>query len=240
MVLNTSAFTGGMFAILKSFLFWIILGIAFIGGALIILVIRRNKKLTIPYIELVDIGRGKLGVTYKGKKNRCGWFRHHTALFGLYDYGYEEVCKTKDKRVILNVSSEDYHDINGRPGLIVQRSPEDPRILVPVTNAVLQNYKLLNTIAPAEYRGTAVDIIKQAEKETEDKTLKVIQYALLGGLIIIVLISIILIIQMVKSGQDKAGELILQAGQMSQENIKTICANYNHAGEVVASTSGAP
>lgn len=234
---GTVNFTNGLFSLLGTLVFWIILGVCFLGGALTILIIRRKRKLNIPYIELLDIGRGKVSVK-AGKKQKAGWFKHHSTLFGLWDYGYEEICKTKDKRIILNVSAEDYHDINGTPGLILQRSPEDPNILVPVTNAKLINGALLNTIAPAEFRGVAVDIIRKGEKETSDRTKEIVQWVLFGGTILFALIAIILIVQMVNSGQDKASALILQAGQINSDNLKTICANYGHVGTAIA--SGAP
>jgi len=238
-MLNTTNITSGLVGMLGTFVFWIVLLICFLGGALTILIIRKNKKLTIPFIEVLDIGRGKVSIK-QGKKNKAGWFKHHTTLMGLWDYGYEEVCKTKDKRIILNVSAEDYHDLNGKPGLILQRSPEDPNILVPVNKVELKNGNILNTIAPADYRGVAVDIIKKGEKETADKTKEIVQWVIFGGVIIFALIAIILIVQMVKSGQSQAKDLILQAGKISQDNIKTICTNFNHVGGAVASTGGAP
>lgn len=236
-MVGTVNFTSGLFGLLGTLGFWIILGICFLGGAFTILIIRKNRKLNIPYIELLDIGRGKVSAKFN-RKTKAGWFKHHTTLFGLWDYGYEEVCLTKDGRKVLNISAEDYHDINGKPGLILQRSPEDPNLLVPINKAELKNGDLLNTIAPADFRGVAVDIIKKGEKETADRTKEIVQWVIFGGVILFALIAIILIVQMVKSGQDKAGDLILQAGKISSENIKTICANYGHVGKTVV--SGAP
>ena len=97
-------------------------------------------------IEVTDLGRSTAGVKF-GKKCKAGYFKHRTTFFGLYDYGYEEVCKTKDGREILNVSSEDFHEINGKMGLIVQRSPEDPRVLVPINKCKLDNGQNLNNYA---------------------------------------------------------------------------------------------
>jgi len=233
--LDTSSFTGGMFTVLSSLLFWLILGIAFIIVAFGILIVRKKRKLTTKVIELTSLGRGKLGIRY-GKKLKGGWFKHNTTFFGLWDYGQEEVFKLKDGRQVLNLSSEDFHEINGQMGVIVQRSPEDPRILAPISKSKLENGHLLNTIAPADYRGTVVDIIKKAEKETQDKIDKVMQWVFWGGIILFSFIAIILITQMVKNGQTEAKDLILEAGKMNKENLKTICEGFKTVGESVTSS----
>lgn len=238
-LIDTSTFTGGMFSILSSLLFWLVMAVVFVIIAFMFLVVRRNKKLSINIIECTPLGRGKLGIK-SGKKLKGGWFKHRTTLFGLWDYGYEEAFKTKDKRTVLSVSSEDYHEINGKMGLICLRSPEDPKILVPVNQAKIENGDLLFKIAPADYRSTVVDIVKKAEKETQDKTDKIVQWVMWGGIIIFSFIAIVMIVQMVKSGQADAKELILEAGKMNTENLKTICQGVKTVGEAVASTGNAP
>lgn len=234
--MDTSGYTGMIFNLLSSVLFWVILAVIFVGIAFATLIIRRKRKLVLPYIEITDLGRSKGGFKF-GKKQKAGYFKEKTFFLNLIDYGNEEICKTRDGRIILNVSSEDYHEINGEMGLIVQRSPEDPRILVPLTKVELQNGKLLNTIAPAEYRGVALDIIKKAEKETADSKDKILQYVFWGGIIIFSFIAILLITQMVQKGQANASQLILEAGRMNAENLKTICQGIAHVGDVVSSTA---
>jgi len=232
--MDTSSFTGGMFALLSSALFWGALALILVGTVFGVLIIRKKRKLTIPVLELVPLGRGKIGVKI-GKKHKAGWFKHNVAFFGLWDYGHEEVFKMKDNRIILNISSEDYHEINGKMGVIAMRSPEDPRILVPISKSTLENGDLLNKIAPADYRGVVVDIIKKAEKETSDKLDKIMQFVFWGGIILFSFICIILITQMVKNGQTEAKDLILEAGRMSQENLKIACQGVQHVGEAVVS-----
>jgi hypothetical protein len=236
MALNTSAFTGGLFQLLGSLFFWLILLLIFVVFVFGFLVVNKKRKLTIPFIEVTDLGRSKAGIK-SGKKKVAGYFKHNSTFFGLWDYGYEEVCKTKDGRLILNVSSEDFHEINGKMGLIVQRAPEDPRILVPINKCKLENGELLNKIAPADYRGVVVDIIKKAEKETQDKVDKVMQWFFWGGIIIFSFIAIILITQMVKNGQTEAKDLILEAGKINTENLKAICQGVQHTGEAIASSA---
>jgi hypothetical protein len=236
--MDTSGFTGGMFALLGSLFFWLIMALIFVLVAFGFLLIRKKKKLSVSIIEITPLGRGKVGLK-SGRKLKGGWFKHKTAFFGLWDYGYEEVFKTKDNRQVLSISSEDYHEINGKMGLICMRSPEDPRILVPVNKMEMKNGELLNEIAPADYRSVVVDIIKKAEKETSDRTDKIMQWVFWGGIIIFSFIAIAMIVNMVKSGQTEAKDLILEAGNLRQDQLKTICQGLAHAGESVA-TSTAP
>ncbi len=236
MGLDTSTFTGGMFTLLSSLLFWGILALVLIVAVFGVLIIKKNRKLTTPIVEITSLGRGKVGVR-AGKKMVGGWFKHNSTFFGLWDYGQEEVFKLKDGRILLNISSEDFHEINGKMGILAMRSPEDPRILVPLCKASVENGELLTKIAPADYRGTVVDIIKKAEKETSDKIDKIMQFVFWGGILLFSFISIILITQMVKNGQTEAKDLILEAGRMSSEQLKTICQGYQHIGEAVGSST---
>lgn len=231
--LDTSSFTSMLFKLFSSFFFWFIALIAFVITVIGGLWFRKKRKLRFPTYVLTDLGKGKMGIETKLK---CGWFKHRVTLFGLYDYGGEEILKTSDGRQIIDASSEDFQEINGVRGIVCIRSPEDPRILIPVTKMSVKNGELINEIAPASFRETAVNIIKQTEKETSDKWEKITQWIIFGGVIIFALISIILIVQMVKNGQSEAKDLILEAGRINKENIQTICSGY--VSDTVA--SGAP
>ena len=213
-----------------------VLAILFVVVVFGFLFIRRNRKLINPIFEITSLGRGKVGIK-AGRKMMGGWFKSNTTFFGLWDYGYEEVYRLRDGREVLNISSEDFHEINGKMGVLVQRSPEDPRILVPINRVTLENGSLLTKIAPADYRGVVVDIIKKAEKETSDKLDKIMQYAFWGGIILFSFISIILITQMVKNGQTEAKDLILEAGKMGAEQLKVICQGVQHVGDTIASST---
>jgi len=238
MALDTTGFTSGMFGLLTSGLFWLVIIAVFVAVVFGFLLIRKNRKLSNPVYEITSLGRGKVGIR-SGRKMRGGWFKKNVTFFGLWDYGYEEVFRLKDGRVVLNISSEDFHEINGKMGVLVMRSPEDPRICVPVYRVKCENGELLTKIAPADYRGTVVDIIRKAEAETKDKLDKIMQYAFWGGIILFSFISIILITQMVKNGQTEAKDLILEAGRMGSDQLKTICQGVQHVGEAVQ-TTGAP
>jgi len=105
------------------------------------------------------------------------------------------------------------------------RDPVNPDILAPISRVAVTNTHLLAEIAPAEYRDAALDIIKDVDKETADWTKQLVQWILLGMLIIASLVSIIVITQMVKSGQTEAANLILEAGKTRLENAKEVCQN---------------
>lgn len=234
MVFDTTNFTGGLFNLLSSFMFWGVIALVFVVVFFGLLVIRKKRKLINPVIEVTSLGRGKVGIKV-GKSMRGGWFKHNSAIFGLWDYGQEEIFKVKDGRQVLSVSSEDFQEINGKMGLMVMRSPEDPRILVPISRVKVENGELLTNIAPADYRSTVVDIIRKAEKETSDKLDKIMQFVFWGGIIIFSFIAIILITQMVKNGQTEAKDLILEAGRINTENLKSLCQGLQHSGEVIYS-----
>jgi len=231
--MDTTAYTGAMLGWLTTGLFWVGLVLFMVFCAFAFLLIRRWKILSVPVIEEVPIGRGKLQI--KTKKLKGGWFKNNTTFFGLYDYGGEDIFKLKDGRRVYGVSSMDYHDINGSPGLIVTRSSQDPRILAPIQTVKLTNGEILETVAPVELRSGAVDIIKKAEKETADKTQQIVQWIMWGGIIIFSFIAIIMITQMVSRGQTEAKELILEAGRMNTDNLKAICAGVKTVGETIAS-----
>lgn len=94
---------------------------------------------------------------------------------------------------------------------------------MPINKAKFNNKELVADIAPASYRDAAIDIFNQAVKETSDWKDKVLQFIAWALVIVFSLISIIVIVQYVKSGQDKAAELLLQAGTKGAEACANIC-----------------
>lgn len=209
-ILGLGGIGGGFLNLVSTGVFWIIaiflLGLATIGS----LWIRKKRKLRYPAIILNDLGRGKMGIEH----TRAGWFKSKSTFFGLWDYGKEEILKVKDGRKIQSASTVDFHEIDGKRGLIAQKKSDDNLILVPLTRLKTENRELLARIAPADLRDASVDIVKQAEQETRNKWAEMAQWIIFGGLIIFSLISIILITQMVKNGQKEAADLILEAGRI--------------------------
>lgn len=242
---------------LTSFVFWGILLVAILIVVFGSLWVRKKRKLIYPAVELTDLGAGKIGF----KSMKAGWFKTKSVFFGLYDYGGEDVLRMKDGRIVQNASSEDFHEINGKRGLIVIRKSDDPAILlpvnkvgtsdkysvegeeikkldkiVPITTMQLTNPRLLLEIASADYRDASSKIVFDAEKETRDKWERLTPILVFGTMAIVFLITIILIVQMVKQGQAESKNLILEAGRIHLENIKAICRGIATTAESIPST----
>ncbi len=131
MAFDYAGLSGVAFKWLTSFAFW---GIALALLVIVVfgsLAIRKRRKLIFKAIELTDLGAGKIGF----KEYKAGWFKSKTIFFGLYDYGGEDILKLKDGRRIQNASSEDFHEIKGKRGLLIARKSDDPAILVPINRA---------------------------------------------------------------------------------------------------------
>ena len=151
----------------SSIMFWALTIVVIIAVGFIALNFRKSRRFEFPLLEIISLGQGKIRV----QSGKAGWFRTKTVLFGLLDIGGEEelLCKGKrghkDRR-ILYASSTDYHDINGKRGIIAKRKDDDPEILVPLNTFEVKNLSLLSTIAPADYRDAANKILEDKRKET--------------------------------------------------------------------------
>jgi uncharacterized membrane protein len=202
---------------LTSFVFWFIVLVIVLVFSFVMLKVRRNRKLKIRVVEVIDLGNGKIALN-SGLK--AGWFKSKKTLFGYFDYGGEDVCECADGRLILEGSSEDYHDINGVRGLIVRRKSDDPKILVPISGFDLDevSQEMIMSIAPADFRDASGKIIARTENEMQGKMEKYLPWISLMVVSIVMLICIILIVQMVKQGQTEAKNLILEAGRMTLES----------------------
>lgn len=238
MAFDASAISSGFLTIFSSLFFWLGVILVLVISTFGYLFMRKRKKLIYPLVVLTDLGAGKIGAKIRLKRG-AGWFKKKSMFFGLFDFGGEDILRTWDKREIQNASSEDFHDINGRRGIICIRKSDDPSILlpvnkagtsnryeikggilVPVKNLKVINIELLNEIAPADYRDASSKIIDNAEKETMSKWEKLAPYVVFGFLGIIFLVCIIFIVQMVQHGQAEAKDLVLKAGQMAVDNAR--------------------
>jgi len=199
-------------------LIWIMILFVFITLTFGIMIIRKRRKLIYTCIEIVDHGTGKVNFN----ELRCGWFGKKKFL-GVWDYG-EEQLETKTGEIIYDFSTEDFHEFNGKRCVFAFRDPINQNILVPISKVLIKNRELLNEIAPANFRDVAIEIIRDVKQETSDWKEKMIQYVIFGVVIIFALVSIILIVQMVKSGQDKASKLILDAGDLCLQSAKSVCS----------------
>lgn len=231
--IETSGFTSTFINLALMPIFWIILLFGFIFGALLFLYIRKRRRLIYNGIEVVDLGKNK--VSFNNIK--CGWFGKKSWIRGLIWWG-EEVLKTDSGEVIHEFSTEDFQEVDGKRAPICYRDPLNQNILVPLNKVKFVNKELVADIAPASYRDVAIDIFNDATKETTDWKDKIIQFAGWALVIIFSLIAIIVIVQMVKNGQDKSAELLLNAGKEGAEACKQICANAVNV--IQSNTGGAP
>jgi len=214
---------GGIGGLLQSWiinpLLWLVIIFVFVGATWGFLLIRRKRKLIYECLEIVNHGSRKFSFNLL----KCGWFGKKKFLRNLWDSG-EEQMETKDGEIVYDFSTEDFQEINGKRGVICFRDPINQNILVPIGKCTVVNEELLAEIAPANFRDVAMDIIKDASKETSDWKERIIQYLIIGGVIIFALVSIIVIAQMVKKGQTEAADLIIQAGETCLKNAKDICS----------------
>lgn len=217
-MVDLSGTTGMIFDWLLSPFIWFALIFVFIAGTFGLLWVRKKRKLIYDILELVYYDNGKAGFNLM----RGGWFGKKKALRGGVDYGEEQV-ETQDGEVILNFSTEDFQEINGKRGIVCVRDPVNPDILAPINKVNIKGSEMLAEIAPAEYRDAALRIIDEADRETTDWTKQVIQWVLLAGTVIFALVSIIVIAQMVKHGQTEAADLIVEAGETCLKNAKEVC-----------------
>ena len=220
---NFGGLGGIAFQWLSSLMFWGIVLVVILVIGFFLIVYKKQRKLNLPLIELTDLGNGKMGIEaflHRG----AGWFKSRQMFFGLFESG-EDVLKHRDGRVIQGGSSETFHDINGKRGLVVMRKQDDPAILLPISRMKCINKYLMTQIAPADYRDASVKIIRSTEKETMGKLEKIAPYIAIGLVAIVFLICIILIVQMVKQGQAEAKDTILEAGKIVAEASRNTVAS---------------
>lgn len=201
-------------------LMWLLLIVGFILAGLAILWLRRRRKLMYAVAEIVDLGRGHGAINTDLK---AGYFGKKLYLKGLWWSG-EECVRTNLGDIIEDFSTEDFQEVNGERGIVCFRDPLRRNVLVPINKFEIKNKELVANIAPSDYTDTAIDIVKDAVAETTDWKDKLIQFAGWALVIIFSLVAIIVIVQMVKNGQDKSAELLLQAGTKGAEACKNICS----------------
>lgn len=226
-MVDYSQVTGMLYQWLLSPLMWLVI-IIFISIALVgILYIRKKVKAKYTLIEVVEYGNGKVGLN----KLKAGYFGKRKMFRKLWDWGETQLETTAGDR-ILNFSTTDYHEFDGKKAVFVKRDNINQDILVPLSKINIKGSEMLMEIAPGEYRDEAIKIIQESAKETSDSTEKVLQWVLFIGVILFALVSIIVVTQMVKTGQAEASKLIIDAGEICLKNAKEIC------GQIASTTPG--
>ena len=197
--------TGVFSTWLSSGLFWLVMTFLATIGLFLLLNYNKKRKLKWNCLELLNYGNGKIGVN----KIRAGIFKKKNTIFGLWDYGTENIIKTNDGRTVLEGTTDDLMDVLGKKGFILRRKDDDPKILVPISSIMWKNEKALFEIAPADFRDASVNIVDTATKETQSWADKYLPYILLGGMVIFFIVGFILASQFFNRTIDKAGEILI-------------------------------
>ena len=213
-LLDTSAVTSTAMGWLQTGLFWIIFVVIILVGLIFYIKIKKWRQLKYPLIEIIGLGAGKAGFTFT--KKGCGWFKSDSILFGLVESG-EEVMKAFDGRRIFCSSSIDFHEIQGRRGVVCKRKDDDPKILVPLTSFEVKNIYLISEIASADFRDAASTINKQAENEMKNVLLQYLVPIAIGVFAIAMIISIVIMKQMNDHTIQMAKDVFIEAMQKSIE-----------------------
>ena len=199
-------------------LFWLLIIMGFVLGTALVLWVRKKRRLKYPTVEIVDLGGGKVGYNFI----KSGWFGENIYLNMLWWSG-NEVLRTETGQRVQEFSTEDYQEVNGVRGVICYRSPTDQDVLVPINRVHFKNKEMVAEIAPAAYRDVATLMFNDTCRETTDFKEKLIQFAAWALVVVFSLVAIIVIVQYVKHGQDKAAEMMMQAGEKGIAYCKDLC-----------------
>ena len=197
--------------VMLSPLLWIIVigvMILFSFGALWV---RKQKKLEYMCYVIRTTGNGKVDM----RTMKAGWFKTKKMLWGLFDYSGETNLETGGFRKPVNKiqggSTYDFHEIDGKKALICRMKDDDPKIVVPITKIDILNDSVLAEIAGIDLRDASGDIIRKAEKETRNKTAEIVQWLIMGGVIMLALVVIIMSYQFVQRAQTESWERTMEA-----------------------------
>jgi len=146
----------------SSLVFWALLILFLFSLFILFLIIKRKLKFVYPCLEIISLGQGKISVNV----SKAGWFKKNKNFFNLIETGGEQelICKNGNRKIFC-ASSVDYHEINGKRGIICKRKDDDPEVLVPISKVNIENLDLLLRIAPADYRDAAEDILEKKKQE---------------------------------------------------------------------------
>ena len=219
---NPTASLGNISGSLTKFLLtplvWFGLIIFAIFGIFLIFIIKKRRNLKFPCHEITAFGIN----TFK-----VGWFGIDWKLGGLITRG-RKVLRTKEGEIIANFHETDFVEINGQRGVVVYRDPQS-KLLYPLQFTQFQPNKaefdkIKTKVPPREFVDTAIDIIRETTTETQDRLQKILQFAGWALVVIASLVAIIVVTQMVKTGQAEASDLIVKAGETCLQNAKDICS----------------
>jgi len=195
MPINLGGIGNGMMGLLSNTLTWAIVLILIFVVGIGLLKLKQSRKFRYPCLEVVSLGQGKCSFYF----SKAGWFKKNRKFFGLVEAGGEQELICKDgKRKIHNISSTDYHELNGKRCVLCKRKDDDPDILVPLNKVEIKNLGLLASIAPADYRDAAAQILEEKKKETMSWLDKNAPMLIAMGVFIFGLIALIIVFNFAK------------------------------------------
>lgn len=188
--------------------FWALFFVGMIFFLFFILWIRKRRKLNKIVLEHFDLGDGR----FDWRTTKGGWFKEKVMLFGLWDYGQENIFRLKDNTPVENVSHNDYRLFNGKQAIGVIRNPHDSKIVFPISKYGISpdSKEMMVKVAPADYRSAAVKSIEQADLEMTAKWQQYAPLIITGVVIVIGLVITLLNTQYGKYAFDKAANLIVE------------------------------
>lgn len=197
--------------LLKTGMGWVYMIGAIVGVVVllfIMLTIKRNKKFKFITYQHVSCGNNKDDMY----PTKAGWFRKKTMLGRRIELGGEYEMITTDGTKIYNVSSEDYHFVNGNKCLHVQRDGDDPEILVPIKNINIdmKSQTMMNSIAPADYRDVGVQILERKQAETNTWWDKHGAQIINTLMMLFLIIAIIIVTNWIKSETTSTREMLVE------------------------------
>lgn len=211
--MDFGSLAGSVGGYVKSGAFWLIVVIVLVAAIVFFYgYMTRRSKLKYNCLEMVRFGNGKVGIN----ETKAGVFKTKTFLMGLFDYGQESVMKVADGRVIEGARTSQLHDVSGKKGFIVMRSPKDSKILVPIGKVDFDNMKAIFAIAPGDYREAATRLYNEAVKETQGTWEKLLPYVAIGLCVVLTIINVVVNMQMTNHTTDKVGEILIQGCSNSQ------------------------
>ena len=102
----------------------------------------------------------------------------------------------------------------------IPRKDDDPEVLVPLSKVEVTNLKLVTSIAPADYRDTAIQLMEEKRKETMSWLDKNAPLLIAMGVFVFGLIALVIIFNFAKGESSAWREMALQ-----MKNAGTIIAN---------------
>jgi len=190
--------------------FWIIVMVVVVGLALFFFgYFNRRSKLKYNAIEVVRYGNGKCGFNL----TKAGLFRKNFYLLGFFDTGKEFDYRVADGRRILEAKTSHLHDIFGKKGFILMRSPKDNRILVPIDKIRFENLEGIMDIASGKFRDSSAQLFEEAVAETRGWLEKFLPYIMIGMIVVLTIVSIVINMQMTNHTTEKVGDMLISGCQ---------------------------